>query len=69
MLDTVLFGAFCKQSHSNTLSILYKGILYKGFFWPVLKILADPRVFSTEAFWAKGFLQAILSHSLEQQKG
>ena len=42
----------------STLSILYKGIAYKGFFGPVLKVLADVRVFSTEASWAKGFLRS-----------
>ena len=36
--------------HSHTtLSILYKGIAYKGFSGPVLKVLANLWVFSTEA--------------------
>ena len=41
-----------------TLGILYKGIAYKVFFGPVLKVLTDLRVFSTEASWAKGFLRS-----------
>ena len=42
----------------TTLSILYKGIAYKVFFGPVLKVLTDLRVFSTEPSWAKGFLRS-----------
>ena len=35
-------------------NIQYKGIRYKGFFGPVLKILADLRVLSTECYCDKG---------------
>ena len=48
------FATFAREVSS----IRYKGIAYKGFFGPVLKVLADLRVFSTEASWAKGFLRS-----------
>ena len=50
-----------------TLGILYKGIAYKVFFGPVLKVLADLRVFSTEASCPglRVFSGAILYHGLE----
>ena len=38
----------------RTPNIQYKGIRYKGFFGPVLKILADLRVLSTECYCDKG---------------
>ena len=39
----------------NTLSIGYKGIVYKGGFWAVLKILGKLRVPSTQAFQLRVF--------------
>ena len=56
-LQKVVLGAKHFVS-TYALSILYKGIAYKGFFGPVLKVLTDLRVLSTEASWAKGFLRS-----------
>ena len=43
-------GTFsCESAICITLSIVYKGIVYKGGFWAVLKILGKLRVPSTQA--------------------
>ena len=39
----------------STLSMAYKGMVYKGGFWAVLKILGKLRVPSTQAFQLRVF--------------
>ena len=43
-----------------TLSMAYKGMVYKGGFWAVLKILGKLRVSSTQAFQLRVF-QRVMS--------
>ena len=51
----VLVQQFFKLQRAHTLSIVYKGIVYKGGFWAVLKILGKLRVPSTQAFQLRVF--------------
>ena len=44
----------CERT-TNTPNMGYKGMVYKGEIWAVLKILGKLRVSSTQACSAKGF--------------
>jgi len=55
-----------KKGHETTLSIVYKGIVYKGGFWAVLKILGKLRVPSTQAFQLRVFQRVMTPKTIEK---
>ena len=54
-IDDRAVSAVSTQITKTTLSMAYKGMVYKGGFWAVLKILGKLRVPSTQAFQLRVF--------------